>query len=63
VRAKNLIHNSDQQSCPPGRLAVMIIGHVPASYELHANAYITMPVSLDLFTEAIRQVNDFSSLS
>jgi hypothetical protein len=63
VRAKNLIHNSDQQSCPPGRLAVMIIGHVPVSYQLHANAYITKPVdSLDLFTEAIRQVNDFSSL-
>ena len=30
-----------------------------ASYRLHANAYITKPVSLDLFTEAIRQVNDF----
>ena len=30
-----------------------------ASYQLHANAYITKPVSLDLFTEAIRQVNDF----
>jgi hypothetical protein len=26
---------------------------------LHANAYITKPVSLDLFTEAIQQVNDF----
>jgi CheY-like chemotaxis protein len=32
---------------------------ITASYRLHANAYITKPVSLDLFTEAIRQVNDF----
>ena len=30
-----------------------------ASYQLHANAYITKPASLDLFTEAIRQVDDF----
>ena len=30
-----------------------------ASYQLHANAYITKPVSFDLFTEAIRQVDDF----
>jgi CheY-like chemotaxis protein len=29
------------------------------SYSLHANAYISKPVSLDLFTEAIRQVDDF----
>jgi CheY-like chemotaxis protein len=32
---------------------------IAASYRLHANAYITKPVSLDLFTEAIRQVDDF----
>jgi CheY-like chemotaxis protein len=32
---------------------------IAASYQLHANAYITKPVSLDLFTEAIRQVDDF----
>ena len=32
---------------------------IVASYQLHANAYITKPVSLDLFTEAIRQVDDF----
>ena len=32
---------------------------IVASYQLHANAYITKPVSLDLFTEAIRQVGDF----
>ena len=32
---------------------------ISASYQLHANAYITKPVSLDLFTEAIRQVDDF----
>jgi CheY-like chemotaxis protein len=32
---------------------------IVASYRLHANAYITKPVSLDLFTEAIRQVDDF----
>jgi len=30
-----------------------------ASYQLHANAYITKPVSFDGFTEAIRQVDDF----
>jgi CheY-like chemotaxis protein len=32
---------------------------IAASYQFHANAYITKPVSLDLFTEAIRQVEDF----
>jgi CheY-like chemotaxis protein len=32
---------------------------IVASYQLHANAYITKPVSLDLYTEAIRQVDDF----
>ncbi|HEY2263471.1 MAG TPA: response regulator [Streptosporangiaceae bacterium] len=32
---------------------------IAASYQLHANAYITKPVSFDLFTEAIRQVDDF----
>ena len=32
---------------------------IAASYQLHANAYITKPVSLDQFTEAIRQVDDF----
>jgi CheY-like chemotaxis protein len=32
---------------------------IMASYQLHANAYVTKPVSLDLFTEAVRQVNDF----
>ena len=32
---------------------------IQASYQSHANAYITKPVSLDLFTEAIRQVDDF----
>jgi len=30
VRAENLVHGSDQQSCSPCRLAVMITGHVPA---------------------------------
>ena len=30
-----------------------------ASYQSHANAYITKPVSFDGFTEAIRQVDDF----
>jgi CheY-like chemotaxis protein len=30
-----------------------------ASYQLHANAYITKPASFDLFTEAIQQVDDF----
>jgi CheY-like chemotaxis protein len=30
-----------------------------ASYQSHANAYITKPVSFDRFTEAIRQVDDF----
>ena len=32
---------------------------IVASYRLHANAYITKPVSFDLFTEAIRQVDEF----
>ena len=32
---------------------------IVASYQLHANAYITKPVSFDRFTEAIRQVDDF----
>ena len=32
---------------------------IVASYRLHANAYITKPPSFDLFTEAIRQVDDF----
>ncbi len=30
-----------------------------ASYQSHANAYITKPVSFDRFTETIRQVDDF----
>jgi CheY-like chemotaxis protein len=30
-----------------------------ASYQSHANAYITKPVSFDSFTEAIRQVDNF----
>ena len=30
VRAENLVHSSDQQSCSPCHPAVMIIGHVPA---------------------------------
>jgi hypothetical protein len=30
VRAENRIHASDQQSCSPGALPVMITGHVPA---------------------------------
>ena len=30
-----------------------------ASYQSHANAYITKPVSFDSFTEAIRQVDHF----
>jgi DNA-binding NarL/FixJ family response regulator len=32
---------------------------IAAGCQLHASAYITKPVSLDLFTEAIRQVDDF----
>jgi len=32
---------------------------IVASYRLHANAYITKPPSFDLFTEAIRRVDDF----
>ena len=30
VRAENLVHGSDQQSCSPSHPAVMITGHVPA---------------------------------
>ena len=32
---------------------------IVASYQLHANAYITKPPSFDLFTEAIQRVDDF----
>jgi len=34
-------------------------GDILASYRLHANAYITKPTSFELFTQAIRQVDDF----
>ena len=34
-------------------------GDIVASYQLHANAYITKPANFDLFTQAIRQVDDF----
>ena len=30
VRAENVVHGSDQQSCSPDALPVMITGHVPA---------------------------------
>ena len=30
MRAENLIHGSDQQSCSPGAPPVMITDHVPA---------------------------------
>jgi CheY-like chemotaxis protein len=29
------------------------------SYQLHANAYVTKPVAFDLYTEAVRQIDDF----
>jgi two-component system response regulator len=29
------------------------------SYKLHANAYVTKPVDLDQFIEAVRQIDDF----
>ncbi|PRH81004.1 two-component system response regulator [Streptomyces solincola] len=29
------------------------------SYELHANAYVTKPVDLNQFVEAVRQIDDF----
>jgi CheY-like chemotaxis protein len=29
------------------------------SYELHANAYVTKPVGFDLYTEAVRQIDEF----
>ena len=29
------------------------------SYKLHANAYVTKPVDLDQFLEAVRQIDDF----
>ena len=45
----------------PGSHCVSCPGTVTiqSTYRLHANAYISKPVSLDLFTEAIRQVDDF----
>ena len=30
-----------------------------ASYQLHANAYVTKPVDFDQFMEAVRQIDDF----
>ena len=32
---------------------------VLASYQLHANAYVTKPVDFDQFMEAVRQIDDF----
>jgi CheY-like chemotaxis protein len=32
---------------------------IHASYQLHANAYITKPADFDLFTDAIRRIDDF----
>ncbi len=29
------------------------------SYELHANAYVTKPVDLDQFINAVRQIDEF----
>jgi CheY-like chemotaxis protein len=29
------------------------------SYQLHANAYVTKPVGFDLYTETVRQIDDF----
>jgi DNA-binding NarL/FixJ family response regulator len=29
------------------------------SYQLHANAYVTKPVDLDQFMEAVRQIDEF----
>ena len=29
------------------------------SYQLHANAYVTKPVGFDLYTEAVRQIDEF----
>jgi CheY-like chemotaxis protein len=51
----------------PGLLAIPVVilttsqaeTDIMTSYQLHANAYITKPVSFDRFTEAIRQVDDF----
>jgi CheY-like chemotaxis protein len=32
---------------------------VAASYDLHANAYVSKPVDFDAFVEAIRRIDDF----
>ena len=29
------------------------------SYDLHANAYVTKPVGFDLYTDAVRQIDEF----
>jgi DNA-binding NarL/FixJ family response regulator len=29
------------------------------SYELHANAYVTKPVDLDRYIDAVRQIDNF----
>ena len=44
VRADNRIHGSDQQSCTPGALAVMITDHVPAVRVRHEALLFRMGV-------------------
>ena len=44
MRAENRIHGSDQQSCSPGRAAVMITGHVPAVRVRHEALLFRMEV-------------------
>jgi hypothetical protein len=44
VRAENPVHGSEQQSCYPGRLAVMITDHVPAVRVRHEALLFRMEV-------------------
>ena len=48
-----------------GRIPVVVLTTSSAdedilrSYQLHANAYVTKPVGFDLYTEAVRQIDEF----
>jgi hypothetical protein len=46
VRAENLVHGSDQESCHPCRPAVMINGHVPTVHvpRDHSASRVVTPV-------------------
>ena len=36
-----------------------VINTIAYSYQLHVNAYVTKPVGFDLYTDAVRQIDEF----